>query len=138
VDLPEAEARRRFAAARVARMATSDQSYQPHLVPVTFAVRGDVVVIAIDHKPKRSTDLKRLRNIAGTGLVSLLVDEYSEDWSRLWWVRADGRAEVLQEAREEPLDWLAAKYEQYRRARPAGPVIRIQVHRWRGWAATEG
>ena len=60
-------------------------------MPVTFAVLGDIIVIAIDHKPKRSMNLKRLRNIADNPRVSLLVDRYDDDWSQLWWVRADGR-----------------------------------------------
>jgi PPOX class probable F420-dependent enzyme len=120
----------------VARFATCDERGQPHLVPVTFAVLGDIIVIAIDHKPKRSMNLKRLRNIADNPRVSLLVDRYDDDWSQLWWVRADGVAAVLEEDTERaaPLDWLAAKYEHYRQRRPAGPVIRIDAQRWRGWA----
>jgi PPOX class probable F420-dependent enzyme len=118
-------------------MATTDESGRPHLVPITFAALHNVIVSAVDRKPKRSTDLRRLRNIVSTGLVSLLVDEYTEDWSRLWWARADGHAEVLHDPeRDESLDWLAAKYEQYQADRPQGPVIRIHVDRWRGWAAT--
>ncbi len=94
-------------------------------MPVTFAVQGDIIVIAIDHKPKRSTNLKRLRNIVDNPRVSLLVDRYDDDWSQLWWVRADGVAAVLEEDTERaaPLDWLAAKYKEYRQRRPAGPVI---------------
>ena len=86
-----AEARGRFAAARVARLATADATGQPHLVPVTFAVAGDMVYTAVDAKPKRTTALRRLANVAANPRVSLLVDHYDDDWSRLWWVRADGR-----------------------------------------------
>ena len=130
------DARRRFAAARHAYLGTADAMGQPHLVPVTFAFSGtDRVVIAVDHKPKRSTDLRRLRNIAANPQVSLLVDEYHEDWTQLWWVRADGVATVLTDAeRAEPLDRLAEKYPVYRLLRPDGPVISIAVHTWRSWS----
>jgi PPOX class probable F420-dependent enzyme len=131
----EAAARTRFAAARVARLATVGADGTPHLVPVTFAVRGDTVVIAVDHKPKRTTDLKRLRNIAADPRVSLLADQYDEDWDRLWWVRADGRARV---ADTGPVDLLVAKYPQYADRPPAGPVIIVEIDKWRGWAASGG
>ena len=137
MDLDEEEARARFAAARVARLATVGRDGRPHLVPVTFAVRGNAVVTAVDHKPKRGNDLRRLRNIGEHREVCLLVDHYEEDWSRLWWVRADGVARVLVgQDREEPLGWLAAKYARYAGMPPAGPVIRIEVSAWRGWAGS--
>jgi PPOX class probable F420-dependent enzyme len=138
VELTEAEARVRFAAARVGRLATVDTEGWPHLVPVTFAVDGDMLVTAVDHKPKRSTNLKRLRNLESNDRVSVLVDHYDdEDWDRLWWVRADGTASVVAGgARAEPLRWLIAKYPQYAERPPAGPVIVIEVRTWRGWAYT--
>jgi len=119
----------RFAKARVARLATAGADGRPHLVPVTFAVHGEVVVIAVDHKPKTTTNLRRLRNIRENDQVSLLVDHYEEEWRRLWWVRVDGTARVLAEEveRAEPVAWLCAKYEQYRERPPTGPVIRIDV-----------
>jgi len=70
VDLEEDEARGRFVRSPGARLETCDERGQPHLVPVTFAVQGDIIVIAIDHKPKRSTNLKRLRDIADNPWVS--------------------------------------------------------------------
>src|SRR5881392_1538367 len=137
-ELATADARRRFASARVARLATVSGDGRPHLVPVTFAARGDVVVLAVDHKPKRSAELRRLANIEATGQVSLLVDSYEEDWSRLWWVRADGTARVLREEadRREPVRWLCEKYPQYAGRPPDGPAVRVAVERWRGWAWT--
>lgn len=130
-------ARRRFATARVARLATVDPEGRPHLVPVTFALRDDVVVTAVDAKPKTTTHLRRLRNIAAHPEVCLLVDAYDEDWNRLWWVRADGRAEVLTKgsAWGDAIAWLVAKYDQYAETPPTGPVIRIEVTCWSGWAA---
>lgn len=129
------DARARCAAARVARLATVDATGQPHLVPVTFALRADTVVIAVDHKPKRTTDLRRLRNIAANDRVSLLVDHYTDDWTQLWWVRLDGRARVTP-AEPEPVAWLAAKYPQYAEHPPAGPLILVEVAVWRGWEFT--
>jgi PPOX class probable F420-dependent enzyme len=133
--LSEAEARARFAGARVARLATVSPEGVPHLVPVTFAVLGDRVVFAIDHKPKSTTRLRRLDNIAAQPSVCLLVDVYDEDWSRLWWARADGTARILT-SDEDGLDALAARYPAYREQRPGGPVVSIDVAAWSGWSAS--
>lgn len=127
--------RRRVAGARVARLATSGPGAQPHVVPVCFALDGDTVYFAVDAKPKRTRDLKRLRNIGANPAVSLLVDHYEDDWSRLWWVRMDGRARVLTGGAESDvaIDLLATRYEPYRTTRPAGPVVAIAVEHWSGW-----
>src|SRR5690348_1391752 len=90
------EARARFAAARVARLATADASGRPHVVPIVFAVAGDEIVSAVDAKPKRTTALRRLANVRENPRVALLADHYEDDWSALWWVRADGTARVAE------------------------------------------
>lgn len=138
MNLTAADAAARFSDARVARLATVDEAGQPHLVPVVFAVDGATIAIAIDHKPKARRDLRRLANITANPSVSLLADHYADDWSTLWWVRADGDATVVDEpvAMAGPIDLLVAKYPQYQHIRPAGPVILVRVHTWRGWAAT--
>lgn len=134
--MPAAEQRQRFADARVLRLSTADAAGRPHLVPATFAVVGDRVVIAVDHKPKRHSNLKRLRNIQENPAVSLLVDHFDEDWEQLWWVRVDGQARVLENVdADELVQALLSKYDQYRDRRPGGPVIEIQVNRWSGWVA---
>ena len=140
LNLEPAEARRRFAAATVARLATVGPGGGPHIVPVTFAVDGDVIYSAVDAKPKTTTRLARLRNIAAQPRVAVLADHYEPDWDRLWWARADGAATLLAGAAEmaAPLALLAARYPQYRATPPPGPVIRIQVGRWTGWAASPG
>ncbi|MEU1625223.1 TIGR03668 family PPOX class F420-dependent oxidoreductase [Streptomyces sp. NPDC020096] len=137
--LPEDEARRRFTAARVLRLATVDERGRPHLVPAVFAAVGRTVFMAVDQKPKRHQDLRRLHNIRATPEVSLLVDHYEEEWQRLWWVRADGTARVLgeDEDRTEPIRRLAAKYPQYEGQLPRGAVIDVTVDRWTGWAFSE-
>lgn len=132
-------ARTRFAAARVARLASVTPRGDPHVVPVTFALVGDVVWSAVDSKPKWTRRLQRLTNIAAHPAVSLLVDHYEDDWSALWWVRADGTARVVgvddSPAVRDALTALAAKYPQYA-APPPGPLISITVVRWRAWAAS--
>ena len=137
LKLTAAEARQRFAAAPVARLATVGPAGRPHLVPVTFAVDGDHVYTAVDAKPKTTTNLRRLRNIGRDPRVAVLADHYEADWDRLWWARADGLASILGESadRARPLELLAARYPQYRVNPPAGPVIAIAVARWTGWAA---
>ena len=132
---PRAIAEERVALARVGRLATVTPPGRPHVVPVCFARDGGRSVTAVDAKPKATTALARLENVRATGRASLLVDHYAEDWSQLWWVRVDGAAEVLQSDRA--IDALAAKYEQYREARPAGPVIAIEPERWRSWVPFE-
>jgi PPOX class probable F420-dependent enzyme len=137
MDLDGAAMRQRVATARVARLATVGAGGQPHLVPVVFALDDPLAWIAIDHKPKRTRDLARLRNIAAHPSVSVLVDHYEDDWTRLWWVRLDGDARVLPgDGWREPISKLAAKYPQYRDSPPEGPVIEIRIRTWRGWAAS--
>ena len=133
-------ARELFASAAVARLATVRADGAPHLVPVCFAVVGDVVYSAVDDKPKRTADLARLVNIAAEPRVALLADHYDGDWTRLWWVRADGHARIVAAADERALalEALAAAYPQYAARPPQGPVIGIEVRRWSGWSAREG
>jgi PPOX class probable F420-dependent enzyme len=128
--------RERVRRARVAVLGTVNEDGTPHLVPITFVLEGDVIYTAVDHKPKTTTRLKRLANIARDPRVTLLVQEYSDDWSVLWWVRLDGRAKVSSD-RGEAIRALAAKYEQYRERPPSGPVIAVAPFGWTGWSATD-
>jgi PPOX class probable F420-dependent enzyme len=136
-----ADARDRCAAARVARLATASADASPHVVPITFALVDDTTLVtAVDHKPKRTTALRRLANIAANPAVAVLVDDYSEDWDALWWARADGRAHVIDAGDDPPtrdraLSALSDRYEQYRTRQPDGPIIVIAVERWSGWSA---
>jgi PPOX class probable F420-dependent enzyme len=133
-------ARARFAAARVARLATADAAGVPHLVPIVFAVADDVVYSAVDDKPKRTTALRRLANVTANPAVSVLVDEYDDDWESLWWARADGRARILATGEAEAqhaVDRLVERYPVYRLHRPSGPVLAVDVQRWSGWSASD-
>jgi PPOX class probable F420-dependent enzyme len=132
------EARRRFAAARVARLASVDSSGHPHLVPIAFAVAGDRVYSAVDAKPKRTTALRRLANVRGNPAVAVLADHYEDaDWGALWWVRADGLGRVLDPADLEARQAVALLRERYPRFEAVGEVLAIDVKRWSGWSAAE-
>ncbi|WP_344138678.1 TIGR03668 family PPOX class F420-dependent oxidoreductase [Luedemannella flava] len=124
--------RARFADARVARLATASPDGRPHLVPIVFALLGDDrLCFAVDAKPKSGAPLRRLTNILGNPLVSVLVDHYDEDWRQLWWARADGSARVVAGAAPEAL---VGRYPQYQVTPPPGPVVEITVNHWSGWS----
>jgi len=127
----------RVTGARVARLATTDPDGRPHLVPIVFALEGDTLYSAVDRKPKRSTKLRRIENARVRPDVTVLVDHYEDDWSRLWWIRLRGRARVLDEGeeRERALELLAEKYPQYRREPPEGPVLAVDVTDVRTWSS---
>ncbi|HKS51737.1 MAG TPA: TIGR03668 family PPOX class F420-dependent oxidoreductase [Pseudonocardiaceae bacterium] len=134
------QARWRFAQARVARLATADASGRPHLVPMVFALAGDTIYSAVDAKPKRSTSLRRLANIAANPRVAVLVDHYDDDWNELWWVRADGSARILEAGEPEGRDAVARlveRYCPYHGRPPRGPVLAINVARWSSWSAAD-
>lgn len=129
----------RFTQSPVARLATVAPDGRPHLVPVVFALDDDrgVVYTAVDAKPKTTQRLRRLANIESNPQVSLLVDHYADDWTRLWWVRVDGTATVHEAGglRERALDALQAKYAPYREARPHGPLLVLTPTAITGWSA---
>jgi PPOX class probable F420-dependent enzyme len=133
------EARWLFAQARVARLATADAAGRPHVVPLVFAVDADTIFSAVDAKPKRTAQLRRLANIRANPRVALLADHYDDaDWDALWWVRADGVARVLEPDAPEArlgVGLLAERYRQYRAAPPSGQVVAVAVERWSGWRA---
>jgi PPOX class probable F420-dependent enzyme len=128
---------RRLAAARHAQLATVRPDGRPHVVPITFALDGRRLVTAVDHKPKRTAALQRLRNIQANPAVSVLADHYEEDWRRLWWVRADGVARVVENgaAWDDAVAALQRRYAAYRRTPPQGPAIIVDVERVTGWQA---
>lgn len=136
--MDDQDARRRFAASPVARLATVRPDGTPHIVPVTFAVEDDRVYTAVDRKPKRSQRLQRLDNLRHQPRCSLLVDHYEADWTNLWWVRADGDASVVEDPdpAHPGLVLLARRYPLYENAPPEGPLVVVEVTRWRGWAAS--
>jgi PPOX class probable F420-dependent enzyme len=126
-------------ASRIARLATADAGGIPHVVPIVFAVDGDRVYSAVDAKPKRTWALRRLANIRVNPRVAVLVDHYADDWSTLWWARADGTARVVGPDTSDgkyAIALLTTRYAQYVADPPTGPVVVIEVERWSGWSAT--
>jgi PPOX class probable F420-dependent enzyme len=132
-----ADARRRFAAARVARLATVDARGRPHLVPIVFALSRETIYSVVDDKPKRTTKLRRLQNVRSNPAVSVLVDHYDDaDWSALWWVRADGAARVLDPDIPEARAAVQLLLERYPQQRATGAVLALDVQRWSDWSAS--
>jgi PPOX class probable F420-dependent enzyme len=131
--------RHRIAESRVARLATVDADGRPHLVPIVFALARDTLYSAVDAKPKRSQTLRRIENARRRPHVTVLIDHYDDDWTRLWWVRLRGDARVLDAGEEaaDALALLAAKYEQYRKAAPGLPVLAIDITELRAWGAAD-
>jgi len=124
--------------ARVGRLGTADARGRPLVVPVCFALYGARIYSAIDAKPKRTRELRRLRNIAENPRVSLVVDEYDEDWTRLRYVIVEGRADLVTDGEEfsGAVDRLVTKYPQYRAltlSRSSGVLIRINPERVLAW-----
>lgn len=127
--------RSRVADAAVGRLATVTVDGIPHLVPCCFALDGDTIYSAVDQKPKSTRLLRRLANLRANPNAALLVDHYADDWSTLWWVRADGAGRILETGPDvtSAIALLVAKYHQYREEPPAGPVIALDVSTWRSW-----
>ena len=137
--MDERTARDRFATARVARLASVRADGRPHVVALVFALAADTIYSAVDQKPKQTNALLRLANLTEHPYASVLVDEYADDWTQLWWVRADGDARVLEADAAEgrrAIAVLTERYEQYRSAPPPGPVIAVDVTRWTSWSFT--
>ncbi len=135
--LADGDARERVRAARVGHLATVGSEGVPHLVPCCFVLEGSTVYSAVDAKPKTTTALRRLSDIVATGRASLLVDHYEDDWTALWWVRLEARGRIVEsdEERRRALELLAAKYAQYRAMPPPGPVVALDIARWRTWSS---
>jgi PPOX class probable F420-dependent enzyme len=137
----------RFSACSIGTRRCSSESRlsgcRPNVVPICFARHRNVFYTAVDAKPKRGPParLARLRNIGVSPHVSLLVDEYDEDWTRLWYVLIRGKAKLIpssaQGERALALRRLKAKYPQYALGMlPAdAPIIRITPQRITSWSA---
>ena len=130
----------------VARLATLGEDGAPHLVPIVFAAHNARLWSAVDGKPKSQRPLVRVRNIERDARVSLLVDHYDADWTRLFWLRADGVASVLRPAGAgadpEVAGAVAAlrrKYPQYDAIdvlRDPATLIAVRVDRVASWCAS--
>jgi PPOX class probable F420-dependent enzyme len=126
---------------RVARLATVDGRGRPAVVPICYAFDGEIIYSAIDEKPKavEPRSLKRVRNIEANPHVSLVIDDYSEDWGELRWVLISGVAEIISPGageHERAVRLLRDKYPQYRSmAIDEKILIRIRPVRIKRWGA---
>jgi PPOX class probable F420-dependent enzyme len=127
--------------ARVARLATLDGKNRPHIVPICFVYDGKLFYTAIDRKPKRvkRERLARLRNIRAVPRIALLIDEYDENWTQLWYILIRGKAKLMPKSAHEEharaIRKLRAKYQQYAEGMLAddAPIIRITPERATVW-----
>jgi PPOX class probable F420-dependent enzyme len=137
------EQERRFIADhRVGRLATADASGRPHVVPVCYAYDGRRIYTALDRKPKRvsARGLKRVRNVLANPNVALIIDHYSEDWSRLAYVLVQGSAVLLEDGEERAAAerLLRDKYPQYHGLLEEGSiVIRITPEKVVSWGRVQ-
>ena len=131
-------ASRLLRSARTAHLATADKTGQPHVMPICFAFDGKRFFSPIDEKPKRTIELKRLRNIAENPNVALIVDHYEEDWRKLSYVLITGKAHVLRSGKthRQAVLLLRRKYPQYRRmeieTRPMIVITPTRIRTWHG------
>jgi len=118
-----------------------DRRHRPHVVPVCFAYDGKVFYTAIDQKPKRVAPerLTRSRNIVALPQVALLIDQYDEDWTQLWYFLIRGKAKLIPMSGHKERAWalrkLRAKYPQYTATMLSNdaPIIRITPDRTVFW-----
>lgn len=125
----------------VGHLATADKAGRPHVIPFCFACDGRSIYSALDAKPKSGNlrGLRRVRNILENPRVSVVIDHYEADWSKLWYLLVQGRGELLEAGAEQAnaLALLRAKYPQYREMDLEGnPVIKITPERATGWSGS--
>jgi PPOX class probable F420-dependent enzyme len=133
-----AGALRLLRSARIAHLATADGEGQPHVIPVCFVFDGRHFYSSIDEKPKSTAplDLKRVRNIKENPRVSLVVDRYDENWTRLAYVLAFGAARIIMRGanHQHAVRLLRKKYPQYRSmAIDSRAMIVVKPTRWTAW-----
>ena len=124
---------------RIGHLATADAAANPQVMPICFAICEDTLYTALDEKPKRARDAKRLKNIRENPQVSFLVDYYDEEWSRLGWVMLRGRADILDMGDEFERGGilLTERYGQYA-SMSLGPVIAVRILQVRSWGNLDG
>ncbi|HZA19887.1 MAG TPA: pyridoxamine 5'-phosphate oxidase family protein [Actinomycetota bacterium] len=131
-DLPE-QVRALLARERRGVLTTLDPDGSGHSVPVVFVVIGDEIVSPIDHKPKSGRKLQRLSNIERDDRVTLLVDHWDEDWTRLAWVMVRAHAAVDAGAPHDLTTALHARYPQYAPDEQPDTWIRMRPAKLTWW-----
>jgi PPOX class probable F420-dependent enzyme len=128
-------ARKLLESERHGHLGLTDGVGAPRVLPVTYAVAGDRVVSAVDHKPKRdeTRELARVRWLRRDPRAALTVDRYDDVWERLAWVQLLGTIAIEDELDDDALEALTARYPQYRERPPQGPLLRLTVQRTLCW-----
>ena len=126
---------------RLAHLATSTRRGEPHVIPICYAYDGASIYSSIDEKPKRANPnrLRRILNIVENPHVSMVVDQYEEDWSELRYVLVRGSAGIVRAGEEnnEAVSLLREKYRQYRSMKLEGrPIIKIEPVSIIAWSAS--
>jgi PPOX class probable F420-dependent enzyme len=138
--LADTEALARLAAHDHGTLCTIHAERGVDAVPVVYAVDdAGYVTVPIDRvKPKVTERLQRERNLEMDPRAVLLVDHWDrDDWSQLWWVRAELRLQPPGDARAQALvSQLAERYPQYRGEETIARVLQLRIVRVIGWAAT--
>ncbi|HEY6334064.1 MAG TPA: TIGR03668 family PPOX class F420-dependent oxidoreductase [Blastocatellia bacterium] len=128
---------------RVAHLATATSEGQPSVVPICYVFDSKNIYSSIDQKPKSvpAQNLTRLRNIQSNSKISLVVDDYSDDWDKLAYVLVTGTAIVLwptgdsSAEHEQAVAMLRNKYEQYRRMPiETTPIVKIHPLKVKMWS----
>ena len=133
--------RKLFDEVRIAHLATADASATPHVIPICFVYDDPFTYSVIDEKPKQclAINLKRVRNILANPKVSLILDHYEEDWTKLWYLLVIGRAELLESGIEhqKAIKLLRKKYPQYQHMRIQDRlIIKIETIKLINWSHT--
>lgn len=123
---------------RVGRLGLIDDHDRPRVLPISYAVSDGLLFNAVDHKPKRTRELARIRFLRRNPAAALNVDLYHDEWSKLAWVQLLGEVDVLDVLPVDALDALVEKYAPYRRRPPTGPFLRFRVERALTWRAADG
>jgi PPOX class probable F420-dependent enzyme len=121
---------------RVGRLGLVDDALYPRVLPITYVFHGGAIYSAVDSKRKRApgTELARVRFLRERPQAAFTVDRYDDDWSKLAWVQALGRVQVLAiDGEAEAVAALVAKYEPYRERPPVGPLLRLDPERFLCW-----
>jgi PPOX class probable F420-dependent enzyme len=141
--LGQDEMRHRIEQQRVVRLATIDDRGRAHVVPVIFAVDGDIFYSPTDRtKAEKPRPPKRLRNLDHDPRVTILADFYHEDWLKAWWVRIRGTGRVIGDSpeRQHAIGLLDRKYKQFAGeayVEDGGPMVAVDIKDWLGWAYSD-
>ncbi len=125
--------------ARIGHLATVDSNLQPYLTPVVFVLHRGNIDIPLDDKPKKvsTKELKRVKNIQENPKIAFLIDNYDEEWKKLWFVMIKGTAKICDKSEEQQVRTLqrilVEKYPQYSEVGTGNTYIKIRIQKVIYW-----